>query len=296
MKNWFRKVLVLVTAIAILCSVAIAQAGENDETPATDMAQEETAAERTTADGTALDETISEETESEESPAKNGDKDPTWGQQLVEKFGESSLSSWIIVGVLAALGIILMMITKSGRKWNTRMLCLAALSIALSFVLSCLRLFRMPTHGAVTPGSMLPIMLFYLVYGVGPGMLVGLAYGVLQYIQDPSFLNVWQFILDYLIAFAALGLAGLGKGKKQTWMYISIPIAVLGRAVSAILAGIMWANEYFDYGLKIGEMEFSSPVLYSVVYNGVYLGPETLICLLLAFLVAKPVMRIMKQQ
>ena len=176
------------------------------------------------------------------------------------------------------------------------MLCAASLSIALSFVLSCLRLFRMPTHGAVTPGSMLPIMLFSLVYGVGPGMLTGIAYGVLQYIQDPSFLNVWQFLLDYLIAFGALGLAGIGKGKKESWIYIAIPIAVLGRAVSAILAGIMWANEYFDYGLTIGNMEFSSPVLYSMVYNGVYLIPETVICLLLAFLIAKPVMRVMKAQ
>ena len=152
----------------------------------------------------------------------------------------------------------------------------------------------MPTHGAVTPGSMLPIMLFSLVYGVGPGMLTGLAYGLLQYIQDPSFLNVWQFLLDYLIAFAALGLAGIGKGKGKAWTYIAIPIAVLGRAVSAILAGIMWANEYIDYGLTIGSMEFSSPVLYSMVYNGVYLIPETVICLLLAWLVAKPVMRVMK--
>jgi len=219
---------------------------------------------------------------------------PTWLEQLVEKFGESSLTSWIAVGVLVALGVIFLMITKSGRKWNARMLSMAALSIALSFVLSCLRLFRMPTHGAITPGSMLPIMLFSLVYGVGPGMLTGLTYGVLQYVQDPSFLNVWQFILDYLIAFAALGLAGIGKGKDKAWMYISIPIAVFGRAVSAILAGIMWANEYFDYGLKIGSMEFSSPVLYSMVYNGVYLIPETIICLVLAFLIAKPVMRIMK--
>ncbi len=220
--------------------------------------------------------------------------EPGYFAQLTEKFAESSLSSWIAVAVLVALGIAFFMIAKSGKKWNARMLCAASLSIALSFVLSCLRLFRMPTHGAVTPGSMLPIMLFSLVYGVGPGMLTGLAYGVLQYIQDPSFLNVWQFLLDYLIAFAALGLAGIGKGKGKAWTYIAIPIAVLGRAVSAILAGIMWANEYIDYGLTIGSVEFSSPVLYSMVYNGVYLIPETVICLLLAWLVAKPVMRVMK--
>ena len=50
------------------------------------------------------------------------------------------------------------------------------------------------------------------------------------------------------------------------------------------------------YGTEIGEMEFSSPVLYSIVYNGVYLIPETAICLLLAWLIAKPVMKVMKAQ
>ena len=176
------------------------------------------------------------------------------------------------------------------------MLSMGALSIALSFVLSCIRLFRMPTHGSVTPGSMLPLMLFSACYGIGPGLLAGLAYGVLQYFQDPQFLNVWQFLFDYLLAFAALGLAGIAFKKKDSWLYIAIPIAVAGRAVSAILAGIMWAYEYLDYGLKIGSMEFSSPILYSIVYNGVYLIPETVICLLLALLIAKPVMKIMKGQ
>lgn len=291
MKNWTRIVMVMICAIMLLCSV-MAMAEEKTE------AAEETAAQaaETVVEETAGEKNTAEEADAEDADEEDEEETKTWGEELVEKFGESSLSSWIAVAVLVTLGIIFMLITKSGKQWTTRMLCAAALSIALSFVLSCLRLFRMPTHGSVTPGSMLPIMLFSLVYGVGPGMLTGLAYGVLQYIQDPSFLNAWQFILDYLIAFAALGLAGIGKGKKHEWMYASIPIAVLGRAVSAILAGVMWANEYIDYGLTIGDMEFSSPVLYSIVYNGVYLIPETLICLLLAFLIAKPVMRVMKAQ
>ena len=290
MKKRIRTIMLLVTAAMLLCTLVPALAEEATALPAEGTEQTENAPEEAAA---------AAETAPEQEAAdgeKKEEKEPTWGEELVEKFGESSQTSWIIVAVLAALGIMFMLITKSGKQWTTRMLCAAALSIALSFVLSCLRLFKMPTHGAVTPGSMLPIMLFSLVYGVGPGMLTGLAYGILQYIQDPSFLNVWQFILDYLIAFAALGLAGIGKDKKPAWTYISIPVAVLGRAVSAILAGIMWANEYISDGLVIGEMEFSSPVLYSIVYNGVYLIPETVICLLLAFLIAKPVMRVLKAQ
>ena len=204
------------------------------------------------------------------------------------------ISKYAVIQALCLLGIVFFLIRKSHRKWNAQMLSIAAMSIALSFVLSCLRLFRMPTHGSITPGSMLPIMLFSIVYGVGPGLLTGIAYGLLQYIQDPSFLNIWQFLLDYIIAFAALGLAGIAKGKKTNLIYFSIPLAVFGRAISAILAGIMWAYEYIDYGLTIGNMEFSSPVLYSIVYNGVYLIPETMICILIAFLVSKPVIRVMK--
>ena len=228
--------------------------------------------------------------------AETAQANPTWLGEAVKKFSETPGSVWIAVLALVALALVLIAISKTGRRWNARMLAMGALCIALSFVLSCIRLFRMPTHGSVTPGSMLPIMLFSAAYGVGPGLLAGLAYGVLQYFQDPQFLNVWQFLFDYLLAFAALGLAGIAWKKNDKWLYLSIPVAVVGRAVSAILAGIMWAYEYLDYGLTIGSMTFSSPILYSAVYNGVYLLPEMAICLVLAFLVGKPVMKIMKSR
>lgn len=229
-----------------------------------------------------------------EEAAETAEAAPTWGQELVEKFSETPGTIWIVVGAAAAIAAILIVVSKSGKRWTPHMIAMGALGISLSFVLSCIRLFRMPTHGSVTPGSMLPLMLFAACYGVGPGVLAGLAYGLLQYFQDPQWLNTWQFIFDYLIAFAALGLAGIAYKKADKWLYIAIPVAVLGRAVSAILAGVMWAYEYLDYGLKIGNMEFSSPILYSVVYNGVYLIPEVVICLILAKLIAKPIMRIMK--
>ena len=231
-----------------------------------------------------------------EEAAEAVEKAPAWTDELVEKFTETPGQVWIAVAALAALAGILYTVSRSSKQWNAKMLSMGALSIALSFVLSCIRLFRMPTHGSVTPGSMLPLMLFSACYGIGPGLLAGLAYGVLQYFQDPQFLNVWQFIFDYLLAFAALGIAGIAWKKSDKWLYIGIPAAAFCRAVSAILAGIMWAYEYLDYGLKIGNMEFSSPILYSIVYNGVYLIPETAICLLLAFFIAKPVMKVMKSK
>ena len=110
------------------------------------------------------------------------------------------------------------------------------------------------------------------------------------------FLNIWQFIFDYFLAFAALGLAGIAKDRKEKWLYISIPVAALGRAVCAIIAGLMWAADSVasGYALEIGSTVYSSSLLYSMVYNGAYLIPDTVICLILAALVGRRLLKIMK--
>lgn len=220
--------------------------------------------------------------------------DPTWGQELVEKFAETPLTTWLAVAVIAALGVILLFVGRAYKQWNAKTLAFAALSIALSFVLSCFRLFRMPTGGSVTPGSMLPIMLFSVAFGAGPGLLTGLVYGLLQYLQGGWWLNIWQFLLDYALAFAAIGLAGIAHKKPDWWLYIAIPVAAVGRAVCAVLAGLMWVVDTPVEELTIGSMHFGSALTYSIVYNGAYLLPEVIICLLLALLIAKPVLKVMR--
>ncbi|MBR1607914.1 MAG: energy-coupled thiamine transporter ThiT [Clostridia bacterium] len=215
---------------------------------------------------------------------------------MFKKLAEVSLTTWIAIAALAALAVILLAVSRKQQKWTAKMIANGALAIALSFVLSCIRLYRMPTGGSVTLASMLPLMLFAVSYGVGPGLLAGLAYGLLQYLQGGWWLNVWQFILDYLLAFAALGLAGIAHNKSDKWMYIGIPVAALGRAVSAILAGLMWVAGSAPEDMVIGSTQFSSPLLYSIVYNGTYLVPDTLICLVLAFLVGKQLVKVMKRK
>ncbi len=217
-----------------------------------------------------------------------------WINDAFSKFGKVSGVTWIALGVVVALGLVVLAVSASKKKWTTKMIAFGALAIALSFVLSCVRLYRMPTGGSVTPGSMLPLMLFSVSFGMGPGLVAGLGYGLLQYLQGGYWLNVWQFLLDYLLAFAALGLAGIAYKKKDRWIYISIPVAAVGRALCAILAGLMWVADTPLEELTIGAVQFSSPLLYSIVYNGAYLIPDTLICLLLAFLIAKPLVKIMK--
>jgi len=212
--------------------------------------------------------------------AETAEAAPTWAQEAVEKFAETPSTLWIALLVVAALAVVLLCIRKTANKWSARMISYGAISIALSFVLSCIRLFRMPQGGSVTPGSMLPIMLFAASFGVGPGLLAGLTYGVLQYLQGGWFANVWQFSLDYLLAFAALGLAGLAKHLPKTWgLYAAMAIAALARALSATLAGIVF---------------WDTAPWASLVYNGTYLIPDTLICMLLALLIGDRLMKLMK--
>ena len=103
---------------------------------------------------------------------------------MFSKFAEISPVVWAIVAALVIVGIVLFAVTRDQKKWTARMLANAALCIALSFILSYIRLYKLPQGGSITLASMLPIFLFAYAYGVGPGMLVGAAYGILQIIQQ----------------------------------------------------------------------------------------------------------------
>ena len=224
--------------------------------------------------------------------------------QLFGEFSEITWQTWMGVGVLVALGIILLCTIKSKKQWTSKMIAYAALAIALSFVLSCIRLYRMPQGGSVTLGSMLPLMLFSASYGVVPGVAAGLVYGGLQLLQGSYFLNIWQFLLDYLIAFSVLGFAGIAKHLPKAWgLYAGIIVAVLCRAISAISAGIFWLlDSYHAEVAEAVELSATAPdapsvvalITGSAIYNGTYLIPEAIVCLILAFLVGKQIMKLMQ--
>ncbi|NLD83940.1 MAG: energy-coupled thiamine transporter ThiT [Clostridiales bacterium] len=228
----------------------------------------------------ALAEEAGEAAEAVEAAAEAAEETAAETKGLLENLAGNSQYFWIAFGVVIALAVILLVISLSRKKWTAKTVAFGALAIALSFALSYIRLFRMPQGGSVTPGSMLPIMLFSATFGVGPGLAVGVVYGLLQYLQGGWFANVWQVLLDYILAFAALGLAGLARQLPKTWgLYAAMIIAALGRALSATLAGIMFWN--------------TAPWA-SLVYNGTYLIPEIIICMVLAFPIAKPVMKAMQ--
>lgn len=202
---------------------------------------------------------------------------------LLGRLNDLGATGWITLFTLIILAAIMAGMSISRKTWTAKSLAYAALSIALAFVLSYVKLFRMPNSGSVTPASMLPLMLFSAAYGVGPGLLAGAAYGLLQYVQGGWFVHPIQFLLDYPLAFALIGLAGVYKLLPKDWskwsLYAAMVLGALGRCISATLAGILY---------------WETAPWASLVYNGAYLLPDTLICIVLAVFVGKRVMKMMK--
>jgi len=204
--------------------------------------------------------------------------------EVLGRFSELGTTGWITIFTLVILAAIMVGMSVSRKTWTAKSMAYAALSIALAFVLSYIKIWRMPNSGSVTLASMLPLMLFAASYGVGPGLLAGAAYGMLQYLQGGYFVHPIQFLLDYPLAFALIGLAGLYRFLPKAWskwsLYAAMVLGALGRCLSATLAGIF----YWD----------TAPWA-SLVYNGAYLVPDTLICIVLAVFVGKRIMKMMKK-
>ncbi len=162
---------------------------------------------------------------------------------------------------------------------GVRPLVYGALSIALAFALSYVKLFSMPLGGSVTLCSMLPLMLFSYRFGVRPGLLCGLAYGLLQLLQKPEIVHWAQLLCDYPFAFTVLGLAGVWRNARLP-EGVRLPLGIVTggalRLLFHVLSGAVFFAAYTPEGMN--------PWWYSFLYNGGYLGVDTLLCLLAALL------------
>ena len=213
-----------------------------------------------------------------------------WFQTAFKDFGEFPAWAWIVLALLLVGGVIAYRSLKGGHKtvWNTKMMAMGAVCIALSSVLSMIKIWKMPQGGSITAASMLPLMLFSYVYGMGPGCLVGALYGVLQFIIEPYFLSLPQMLLDYPIAFGMMGLAGLFSkmDNENLGLTVGVVLASVGRFVAAVLSGVIFFAEY------AGDQ---NPWVYSIVYNGSYMLPECIICVILCLAVGLRLARQLKK-
>lgn len=136
------------------------------------------------------------------------------------------------------------------REFDSKSISYAAVCIASSFALSYIKFWQMPQGGSLTLASLLPLMIYSYMYGVRKGVLAGAVYGVLQAIQDPWLIHPAQFLLDYPVAFAAIGLAGMfAKFKSleklpQIQFALGAIVAAILRFAAHVLSGVFAFSEY----------------------------------------------------
>ncbi len=166
-----------------------------------------------------------------------------------------------------------------------RALCEGAVLVAVAQILSFLKLWEMPWGGSVVL-SMVPLVLYAVRWGLGPGLLGGFVFGVLQFVFDGGFAIGWQSIIgDYLLAFTVLGFAGL-TARKKGGIFTGTLIAGFARfLVHYVVGATIWAaympETFFGLTMK-------SPWFYSLLYNLAYMLPNIAITLVVFAVAYKP--------
>ena len=182
--------------------------------------------------------------------------------QPLSKIGMYSFS---IVLVLVITLLAILFGKDNGYKNQTKVIAYAGVSISLSFALSFVKFFTMGANGgSITFASLLPLMIFSYCFGARKGLYAGIIYGVLQFLQNPQMYQAMQVMLDYPIAFGAIGLAGMFKDVKlikspALKFALGALVAVALRYVAHVLSGY--------YVFSSWAWEGYSALAYSVVYN-----------------------------
>ncbi len=178
-------------------------------------------------------------------------------------------------------------------NWTARKIAFIGICIAIALVLETVAsmFFRMPQGGSISL-VMVPLVLIGYYYGLGAALLSGLAVGILQGVLiPPYFVNIFQYFLDYILAFVFLGFGTLFvkririRSNKELVLKLiaGIFVAYLLRLACHVLSGTLYFPEY------AGEQ---AVIVYSLIYNLTTLLPQ----FIGATIISPIVLLVMKKQ
>jgi len=209
-------------------------------------------------------------------------------------------------------------------KSNTKRLVLTAMMLAIAtviaFICSLIPFLNFPFGGGITICSMLPIIVISYMYGTKWGLFTGFTYSIIQMMlgyrtigalftptsdEFQGILNAFLIcIIDYILAYTALGLGGIFRGKVQNkglaiclGSIVSLAICYAFHVLSGFIFYGAWASWFFEETV-IADLSISKWImstftgkglafLYSLVYNGCYMIPEIVITAICAFPIAE---------
>lgn len=190
----------------------------------------------------------------------------------VEKEGELKYSLTTLGNVSLVLLIIVLIIAMvafsgTGKKIKTKQLIFSSVAMALAMVASFIKFASLPFGGSITLFSMFFICFIGYLYGLRVGLMTAIAYGLLQFVQDPYIMHPIQVLLDYPLAFGCLGLSGIFMNSKHG-LIKGFLLGAFGRYLCHVLSGYVFFSMWAPEG--------SNLILYSIGYNATYIVPEVI--------------------
>ena len=178
---------------------------------------------------------------------------------------------------------------------KTRLVAECAILIALSTVLSFVKIWNLPWGGSITLLSMLPIALISIRHGVRQGLFSSFLYACIQLVLGIIIdgLLAWGLtggmlfaciMLDYIVAFSVIGLSGMFANKGFFGVMIGTAMSIILRFVSHYFSGVY---VFVSVGKLWEGFETQNPYLYSLGYNACYMIPELVLTLIGAAIVFK---------
>jgi energy-coupled thiamine transporter ThiT len=141
-------------------------------------------------------------------------------------------------------------LSESKTVFQTKVIAEIVAFVALSTALSYVKVFSLPQGGAVTAGSMVPVIWLSLRRGPKIGLFTCVLYGLVQLVLEPFVYHPVQVLLDYPIAFGALGLAGFFQKRPTLRKGTTVTMDRLITVLLCVISFLLFSYELAQYRLS----------------------------------------------
>lgn len=199
----------------------------------------------------------------------------------------TDIVTWVSIGAIALLIVIIVLASIFGKKYSTNEIAYAGICMALSFALSFVKVSPVQYGGSITLASFVPLLIYAYKFGPVKGCLAGLILGLFNFISDPFILTPMTFILDFLLAFASIGLMGFAPKFKKLSLAAQVSIGTVLVYVSRFIFHLLSGFIYFAENSIWVNLPADNMFLYSFIYQCVYLPADCAICVATLLILVK---------
>lgn len=204
----------------------------------------------------------------------------------------TEIVKWIsVAAAIVLLGIIGIVSLARKNRRDTKRIAFAGVCVAMSFTLAVIKFSPIQYGGSITLASFVPIILYAYVYGVADGLIVGLVHGLLNFIEDPYILTPATFLLDYLLAFASVGVMGFfGKMRRKEKSALPLVLGAISVFAVRFISHLCSGAIFFLQGavwVDFPAWATANAFIYSFIYQCVYIPADCLIATLTLIALAK---------